>query len=58
MQRLSGRLQESNHRASLQRRGPGTSTKTAINVKVSWPLITTPQTKFERKFIVTDVLGT
>ena len=33
-------------------------TETAISAKVSWPLITTPQTKFEWRFIVTDVLGT
>ena len=32
--------------------------ETAISVKVSWPLITTLQTKFKRRFMVTDVLST
>ena len=36
----------------------GNITETAISIEVSWPLITTPQTKFECRFIVTDVFGT
>ena len=32
--------------------------ETTIRVKVSWALVSTPQTKFEWKFIVTNMLGT
>ena len=32
--------------------------ETTIRVKVSWASVSTPQTKFERKFIVTNKLGT
>lgn len=32
--------------------------ESTIRVKVSWALVSTPQAKFEQKFIVTNMLGT